>query len=85
MLLGQKTFTWDLNYKGTNIQLLNNFLTANKKIEIDYETVLGTVGFTSGAAGKSRHYWEIKLEAFVELEDVYIGIARRNVDLHTRA
>ena len=85
VLLGQKTFTWDLNYKGTNIQLLNNFLTANKKIEIDYETVLGTVGFSSGASGTSRHYWEIKLEAFVELEDVYIGIARRNVDLHTRA
>ncbi len=24
VLLGQKSFTWDLNYKGSNIQLLNN-------------------------------------------------------------
>ncbi len=24
VLLGQKTFTWDLNYKGSNINLVNN-------------------------------------------------------------
>jgi tripartite motif-containing protein 9/67 len=84
-LLGQKSFTWDLNYKGSNIQLLNNSLTANKKYEIDYETVLGTIGFSSGNGGHSRHYWEIKLDTFVDLEDIYVGIARRNVDLHMRA
>lgn len=85
VLLGQKTFSWDLNYKGTNIQLLNNSLTANKKFEIDYETVLGTVGFSSGSGGVSRHYWEIKLDTFVDMEDIFVGIARRNVDLHMRA
>jgi len=85
VLLGQKTFTWDLNYKGSNIQLLNNCLTANKKFEIDYETVLGTVGFSSGSGGSSRHYWEIKLDTFVDMEDIFVGIARRNVELHTRA
>ena len=85
VLLGQKSFTWDLNYKGSNIQLLNNSLTANKKYEIDYETVLGTIGFSSGNGGHSRHYWEIKLDTFVDMEDIYVGIARRNVDLHLRA
>jgi tripartite motif-containing protein 9/67 len=46
-------------------------LTANKKIEIDFETVLATVGFNSG-----RHYWEIKLDTFVEMEDIFVGVAR---------
>jgi hypothetical protein len=69
-----------LNYKGSNIQLLNNCLTANKKFEIDYETVLANVGFNCG-----KHYWEIKLDTFVEMEDIFVGIARRNIDLYTRA
>lgn len=80
LLLGQKSFTWDLNYKGSNIQLLNNCLTANKKFEMDYETVLASVGFNNG-----RHYWEIKLDVFVEMEDIFVGVARRGVDLYTRA
>jgi tripartite motif-containing protein 9/67 len=52
-------------------------LTANKKFEIDFETVLANVGFCSG-----RHYWEIKLDTFVEMEDIFVGIAKRNVDLY---
>ena len=47
---------------------------------MDYETVLASVGFNNG-----RHYWEIKLDVFVEMEDIYVGIARRNIDLYTRA
>ncbi len=47
---------------------------------MDYETVLATVGLNSG-----RHYWEIKLDTFVEMEDIFVGIARRNIDLHMRA
>lgn len=31
VLVGQRSFTWDLNAKGPNINLLNNNLTANKK------------------------------------------------------
>ncbi len=64
--------------------MLNNCLTANKKYEIDYETVLGTVGFSNGSGGHSKHYWEIKLDTFVDIEDIFIGIAKRNIDLHAR-
>lgn len=62
------------------LKLLNNCLTANKKYEIDYETVLASVGFNSG-----RHYWEIKLDTFVDMEDIFVGVARRNIDLYMRA
>ena len=40
---------------------MNNCLTANKKYEIDYDTVLGTVGFSNGSGGHSKHDWEIKI------------------------
>ena len=80
VLLGQKSFTWDLNHKGQNISLLNNCLTANKKQEVDFETVLATFGFN-----QSRHYWEIVIDAFVEMEDIYVGIAKQNLNLYTCA
>ena len=80
VLLGQSSFTWDLNYKGSNIQLLNNNLSANKKQEMDYETVLANVGFNTG-----KHYWEVNLDLFNDLEDVFIGITRRSVNLYARA
>ena len=59
---------------------MNNYLTANKKFEIDYETVLATVGFNS-----DRHYWEIKLDTFVDMEDIFVGVAKRGMDLYIKA
>lgn len=38
------------------------------------------MGFNSG-----RHYWEIKVDTFVEMEDIFVGVARRNCDLNLRA
>lgn len=70
VLVGQRSFTWDLNAKGPNINLLNNNLTANKKQEVDYETVLGSISISSGT-----HYWEIKIEKFVELDDIIVGVS----------
>jgi len=44
-------------------------LTANKKSEAEYEAVLGSVAIGSGI-----HYWEIKIEKFVEQDDIIIGV-----------
>ena len=76
VLVGQRSFTWDLNNKGPNINLLNNNLTANKKQEVDYETVLGSIQISSGT-----HYWEIKIEKFVELDDIIIGVSLKGMDI----
>ena len=74
--MGQRSFTWDLNFKGPNINLLNNNLTANKKQEVDYETVLGSISISSGT-----HYWEIKIDKFVELDDIIIGVSQKGMDI----
>lgn len=31
-----------------------------------------------------RHYWEIKIEKYVDEEDIFIGIARKEIDLYTQ-
>ena len=63
MALGVRTFTWDSSHRGNDIevgvfsscrQILNNGLTASKKQQQDFESVMGTLGFASG-----RVYWEI--------------------------
>ena len=56
--------------------MLNNNLTANKKSEAEYETVLGNVPIKDGV-----HYWEIQIEKFVELDDVIIGVVQQGVDI----
>jgi tripartite motif-containing protein 9/67 len=65
------SFHWDSNYKGKAIALSNNNCTATKTGESDYQTVLGTLAMSQG-----RHYWEIKVEKFVDEEDLFVGIAR---------
>lgn len=42
--------------KGGDIELSNGNHTAKKKQIQDYETVLGSINFSTG-----RHYWEIKV------------------------
>ena len=76
VIVGKRSFTWDLNLKGPNINLLNRNLTANKKQEVEYETVLGTIGISQG-----MHYWEIKIDKFVELDDIIIGVALKGIDI----
>mmetsp|Transcript_43391 Transcript_43391/g.51032 ORF Transcript_43391/g.51032 Transcript_43391/m.51032 type:complete len:182 (+) Transcript_43391:1-546(+) len=80
VLIGKKDFCWDFNKKGRDISLYNEKLTANKKHETDHETVLANIGFDSG-----QHYWEISIDTFVDIEDIYIGVAKKNVGLYTRA
>jgi len=68
--VGKQSFTWDPIAKGRNILLLNHNLTANKRVEVEYETVLGTIEINQGI-----HYWEIKIDKFVELDDIIIGVS----------
>eukprot|EP01017_Pseudomicrothorax_dubius_P026543 TRINITY_DN2971_c0_g2_i13.p1 TRINITY_DN2971_c0_g2~~TRINITY_DN2971_c0_g2_i13.p1 ORF type:complete len:353 (-),score=65.49 TRINITY_DN2971_c0_g2_i13:1-1059(-) len=79
LLLVQTIFAWDPSHKGSGIKLSNNNLTANKNGDVDYQTALGSVGFSSG-----RHYWELKIDKFVDEEDLFVGVARRNINLNMR-
>lgn len=77
--LVQHKFTWDASSKGSNIELLNSSLTAVKRSEEDYESVLGTVGLSYG-----KHHWEVRLDNYVNDEDVFIGVAHKDVSLYQR-
>ena len=87
ILLVQTTFFWDQNLKGTDIKLLNSNLTANKSDrESDYQSVLGKKNIFITNLGNlpmssGRHYWEIKIDKYIDEEDLFIGIARKNIDL----
>lgn len=76
VVIGQKTFSWDPARKGADIELTNTNTTANKKQIQDYESVLATAGFSTG-----RHYWEIRIDAMIDLEDIFIGIATHDINL----
>jgi tripartite motif-containing protein 9/67 len=80
--VGQRSFTWDLNNKGPNIELINDNLTANKKSEVEYETVLGNIQINSSSS--VRHYWEIKIDKFVDLDDIIIGVSQKGMDIRQR-
>jgi hypothetical protein len=53
-------------------------MTANRgRGSATYETVLGTLGFSSG-----RHYWEIKLDAYGHEDDIFIGVCKQEVKVN---
>jgi len=79
VLLVQTTFTWDPNVKGAQIKLSNNNLTCSKPPDSDYQTILGNISLSSG-----RHYWEIKVDHYNDDEDLFIGMARKTINLYAR-
>jgi len=79
VLLVQTVFSWDPNLKGSEIKLSNSNHTVSKAPEADCQTVLGNLLINSG-----RHYWEVKIDHFTDEEDLFIGIARKNLDLYAR-
>lgn len=79
-MVGQKTFKWDLTRKGSNITLLSGQYTALKNPDNTYETVLADINFESGS-----HYWEIKIDHFIDVEDIFIGITKRDINYYCKA
>eukprot|EP00331_Platyophrya_macrostoma_P005446 CAMPEP_0176408176 /NCGR_PEP_ID=MMETSP0127-20121128/1806_1 /TAXON_ID=938130 /ORGANISM="Platyophrya macrostoma, Strain WH" /LENGTH=343 /DNA_ID=CAMNT_0017787433 /DNA_START=28 /DNA_END=1059 /DNA_ORIENTATION=+ len=77
VLLVQSSFTWDPNVKGADIKLSNNNLTATKAGDADYQTVLGSLQLSAG-----RHYWEVKIDKYGDEEDLFVGIARKEINLN---
>jgi len=80
VLVGKMSFTWDLNAKGPHIDLSNNNCTASKLQNNDYETVLGSISISSGV-----HYWEIKIDKFVDLDDIIVGVSQKGMDIRSRS
>lgn len=75
VLLGIKSFGWDRINKGPAMQLSNEDKTVNRgSSTLDYETILASLGFSSG-----RHYWEIKIDEFGIEEDIWIGVAKAGI------
>jgi len=79
VLLAQTSFHWDPNCKGSAIQTSNNDLTITKSADADFQSILGNLQISCG-----RHYWEIKIDHFTDEEDLFIGIARKSLDLYAR-
>lgn len=71
LMLVNTTFTWNPANKGAGIKLLNGNLTANKNGDSDYQTAFGNLPLSSG-----RHYWEIKIDKFIDEEDIFVGVAK---------
>ena len=78
VLVGRRSFVWDVNNKGDNILLRNNNLTAYKSPSSpqEYETILGGI-----LMGQGRHYWELHIEKFVDQHDIIIGVAKKGIDI----
>ena len=79
VLVGKKSFAWDLNTKGPNVRLSNNNFTALNVSHGDYEAVYGTISISSG-----QHYWEVKVDAIRDMDDVMIGVSPRVADQRSR-
>ena len=75
-LLCKTTFYFDPTKKGSQIKLSNQNLTATKNGDSNYHTVLGNIEFNNG-----RHYWEIKLDKYVDEDDIFIGVAKPDIEL----
>ena len=77
MLVSENLF-WDPATKGQGIKLSNANLTLNKIGEVeDYQLVIGNISFSEG-----KHYWEIKIDKYLEEYDILIGVASKNIVLN---
>ncbi|CAG9313725.1 unnamed protein product [Blepharisma stoltei] len=75
-LLRQNLY-WNENKKAANIEISNNGMTASKKTEEEFETVLCNMCLSSGLCT-----WEVKVDLIVDDDDIFIGVADENVALY---
>ena len=75
----QNSLVWDDTLKAKNLDIKNRGKTVVKRTEEDFETVLASTALSSG-----RHKWEIKIDRYVSDEDIFIGVAQKEVSLYSR-
>ncbi|CAG9324473.1 unnamed protein product [Blepharisma stoltei] len=73
----RQNFYFNENKKANNIEISNNCLTASKKTEEEFETVLCNISLSS-----ELYTWEMTIDLIVDDDDVFIGVADENVALY---
>lgn len=72
----RQNFYWNEIRKAANLEISNSGLTALKKTEDEFETVLANIKLISGS-----YSWEIKVDLLVDDDDIFIGVADINISL----
>jgi tripartite motif-containing protein 9/67 len=75
----QTALVWDETFKGANIIVRNHNRTVTKRNDEEYETILGNLELSTGC-----HKWEIKIDNYVSDEDIFIGVAKKDMNLYIR-
>mmetsp|Transcript_8474 Transcript_8474/g.12519 ORF Transcript_8474/g.12519 Transcript_8474/m.12519 type:complete len:310 (-) Transcript_8474:33-962(-) len=75
----KQNFLWDQSKKGSNIEIYEGGTVALKKTDDEFESVLGNVCLSCG-----KYYWEVKIDLYVDDEDIHIGVAKADLNLYTR-
>jgi hypothetical protein len=79
--MGTRSYAFSQQLKGPNISLSNKGMTAAcVHSQNSYSSVLTDMSFSAG-----RHYWEVRLDHYVDVEDIFVGIAKPSVKLNAHA
>jgi hypothetical protein len=70
--MGTRSYAFSQQLKGPSISLSNKGMTAECTYSShNYSSVMTDMSFSSG-----RHYWEVRLDNYVDVEDIFVGIAK---------
>jgi len=73
---GHQSFTWDPERKHSGLMLLNDNRTVRAVNSNQYKTCYADMCMESG-----EYYWEVRVDNYVNEEDVFLGVARWGVSL----
>jgi hypothetical protein len=73
------SLVWDEAMKGSNLEIVDRGRSVVKHTEDEFETVLGTTALSTG-----KHRWEIRIDRYNSDEDIFIGVAKKDVALYAR-